>query len=234
MDRFRPQLSPAHLARLCVALGVLLLGACSRSQGEGQHEAPSERWGAAAPLGPTARREGGADERTDLAARAIAEPLEPGRFPASVHRPYPGLGATTDRTELSGRPARVACLTCHSFVEPSDENRFASHIEGFHRGVRIVHGGQSCRTCHQVPGFQGYNLADGQPVAYSEVMRLCGQCHARRLLEYERGAHGGMVGFWDEERGPRDRNHCLDCHNAHAPRVPAMQPAPRPRYRAGT
>jgi hypothetical protein len=225
-----------HVARATLLAGLLgggLVGAsCARSGADGASAHGTDGTSALAEAaGPRAASVG---ERADLAARAVAEPLAPGRFPTTVHRPYPGLGLITDRAELSGRPARAPCLTCHGFVEARDENRFASRLDGVHAGVRIVHGGQSCRTCHAVPSFSAYNLADGQAVSYAEVMRLCGQCHARRLLEYEQGVHGGMNGYWDSARGPRDRNHCLDCHNAHAPRVPAMQPAERPHYRSGT
>jgi nitrate/TMAO reductase-like tetraheme cytochrome c subunit len=130
-----------------------------------------------------------------------------------------------------GRAARAPCGTCHGFVEPKDKYATANRLGAFHKGVEIAHGGQSCRTCHTVPGLDAFNLAGGEKVSYDEVMRLCGQCHAQRLQEYERGAHGGMTGYWDLGRGPRSRNHCLDCHNPHAPAIPRMTPAPAPVYR---
>jgi hypothetical protein len=68
-------------------------------------------------------------------------------------------------------------------------------------------------------------------VPAQQVMRLCGQCHSRRLREYLNGAHGGASGYWDRTRGLQQRNHCLDCHDAHHPRIDRVQPALRPRNR---
>jgi hypothetical protein len=154
-------------------------------------------------------------------------------FPVTISRSYASLGMKTEQRDIRGKPARVPCLVCHALVPAQDRNRFAARLQEFHQKVEIKHGEQTCRACHQVPGFDAFQLADGQRVPYSEVMRLCRQCHAQRLVEYEKGAHGGMSGYWDLTRGPRTRNHCLDCHNSHAPRVPQMVPAPRVRYRSG-
>jgi hypothetical protein len=151
--------------------------------------------------------------------------------PVTIYRAHPSLGMNTGEREHDGMAARAPCGTCHGFVAPKDKYVAANKLEDFHKGVEILHGGQSCRTCHSVPGFEAFNLAGGESVSHEEVMRLCGQCHAQRLVEYERGAHGGMTGYWDLSRGPRSRNHCLDCHNPHAPAVPPMVPAPAPIYR---
>lgn len=162
-------------------------------------------------------------------ARIDPEPPAPESstlHPVTIHRPYPSLGMNTGDKEHDGRPARAPCRTCHDHVQPKPEYEHASRLERFHTGVEIQHGGQSCRTCHAAPSFDTFNLAGGQTVAYDEVMKLCGQCHAQRLVEYEHGAHGGMRGHWDLRRGPRSRNHCIDCHNPHAPAIPRMLPAP--------
>ncbi|MBI5543637.1 MAG: hypothetical protein HY901_07100, partial [Deltaproteobacteria bacterium] len=84
-------------------------------------------------------------------------------------------------------------------------------------------------TCHRAEGRDQLGLADGRGLDYVSVKALCGQCHARRLEEYERGAHGGMTGYWDLSRGPRTRNLCTDCHDPHAPKIPQVVPAPQPR-----
>ena len=163
------------------------------------------------------------------AAAAAAQPVyaPAPRFPATVNRPYGALAVTTDRKDLLGKPARVPCLTCHDWVGAQPGNQQASHVAGFHDGVKLGHGNLTCRSCHRVPGFDGFERADGADVTYAQAMDLCGQCHARRVTEYQNGAHGGMNGSWDLSRGPRTRNHCLDCHNAHAPAVGPVVPAPR-------
>lgn len=163
---------------------------------------------------------------TKSAKPAASPSASAGLFPVSIHRPYPELGMNTGVAGPDGKAARTPCRTCHGFVEPKEKYAQANHLEAFHKGVEIQHGGQSCRTCHSVPGFDSFNLAGGERISYDEVVRLCGQCHAQRLVEYQRGAHGGMTGYWDLRRGPRSRNHCLDCHNPHAPKIPQMVPAP--------
>jgi hypothetical protein len=64
------------------------------------------------------------------------------------------------------------------------------------------------------------------------VMDLCGQCHGPQARDYAHGAHGGMTGYWDLSRGPRERNNCIDCHDPHAPAFPKVRPvfAPKDRF----
>jgi hypothetical protein len=151
--------------------------------------------------------------------------------PNRVHRPYPDIGVNTGRHDTAGIPARVPCSTCHRSIEPRPETAKSSKIPGFHEGIVLQHGGQNCRTCHRPPAFEDFQLADGQAVPYWDVIQICTQCHGQRVTDYRNGAHGGMTGYWDPASGPKDRNHCLDCHNAHAPKIPQVAPAPRPRYR---
>jgi formate-dependent nitrite reductase cytochrome c552 subunit len=63
------------------------------------------------------------------------------------------------------------------------------------------------------------------------AIELCAQCHGPQYRDYKAGAHGGMTGNWDLSRGPRVRNHCVDCHEAHAPRYPGTRPVLRPNDR---
>lgn len=107
----------------------------------------------------------------------------------------------------------------------------ATKLEGFHAGVELDHGNNTCRTCHNPPTFESFRLANGGTVGYANAMALCTQCHGQIRIDYDKGVHGGMNGYWDLHRGPRQRNHCLDCHNAHRPAVPMVTPAPYPKYR---
>lgn len=165
--------------------------------------------------------------------RAPRGPDSAPRFAVTIHRPALIPGVTTARRDVRGKPSRIPCITCHRRVSVKPEQAGVERGTRFHAGIRLAHGGLTCRSCHQLPDLEGFALADGRPVAYPAAMRLCGQCHAQRLNEYERGVHGGMNGYWDLSRGPRTRNHCLDCHNAHAPAIPRMTPAPRHRPRPG-
>lgn len=155
-----------------------------------------------------------------------------GLFPEEVALPYADLGMTTDRVDVNGKPARVACRTCHDkLIRPSPKNTMATKLGTFHLGVELRHGDLTCQGCHNPPAFQDYRLAGGQAVTYANVLQLCNQCHGQRVRDYHAGLHGGMSGYWDRTRGPRLRNHCLHCHDAHRPAVLPMQPAPLPRSR---
>ena len=151
--------------------------------------------------------------------------------PVEVHRPYATLGMNTGRTDVLGRPERAPCGSCHHLVGPKAENEYALELREFHAGIALQHGDNTCRTCHAGPDFERFKLATGRTVDYAGVARLCAQCHAGQWKDYQHGAHGGMSGHWDRRVGPQMRNHCLDCHNAHAPAIPRFVPAPRPRAR---
>jgi len=213
----RPAAGPFVALALAAAVGLALLTSCSR--------------------GPAAAAAPAASDTAPEAASApgIATPAPPpgGRFPTTIHRAYTELGMLTDKRDARGKPLRVPCLTCHEALPLQPQNRRKKKLTAFHTEVVVSHGGQSCGTCHAEEPRDRFNLADGTLVAYEDVMALCGQCHASRLAEYKRGAHGGMSGYWDTTRGPRTKNHCLDCHNAHAPAIPKVIPAERLRYRTG-
>ncbi len=149
------------------------------------------------------------------------------RFPVTVPSRLEDLGLSVGTRGLRGEPEQIACRTCHVGIVPSDPDKFRREQAVFHTQIQLEHGTKTCQTCHRPPLFDDFNLADGAPVGPGEVMRLCGQCHARRLVEYRQGAHGGMNGYWDLTRGPRTRNHCLDCHDAHHPAIEQVRPSPR-------
>jgi len=148
-----------------------------------------------------------------------------------MHQPYSSLGMNTDQRDINGRPVRIACTVCHGQMAAKSPAQRALGPANFHQGVKIFHAGQACEACHNPPRYDTFRLAHGQAVEYGNVVQLCAQCHGRQWRDYRHGAHGGMTGYWDETAGPRDRNHCLDCHNPHQPTLPRMMPAPRPNYR---
>lgn len=167
---------------------------------------------------------------TEQEEEQSASRTESAFHPETVNRTYAELGMITDMKGVSGTPARVPCKTCHGML--------AKHpvigdgkAETFHDGIGLAHGEMSCHTCHVPPDYQRFVLAGGEKVEYAQVMDLCSQCHGQQRQDYDHGVHGGMSGYWDLARGPRIRNHCLDCHNAHRPAIQQMRPAPYPRYR---
>lgn len=75
------------------------------------------------------------------------------------------------------------------------------------------------------------HLATGEQVPMLQAIRLCAQCHGTQWRDYQRGAHGGMFGYWDLSRGSRTRNHCVDCHDPHTPKFVGGRPVLPPRDR---
>jgi hypothetical protein len=136
----------------------------------------------------------------------------------------------TQQTTAPGAPAGIACATCHADgVRPAIASRAGA--AAFHLGVELRHGGLRCDACHAPADRTRLRLADGEEIAFPDVMRLCGQCHGPQLRDYQHGAHGGMRGYWDLSRGPRERNSCIVCHGAHEPAYPKVIPAAPPRDR---
>lgn len=134
-----------------------------------------------------------------------------------IHQP-PGLGVLdTDLVDIHGAPIGIACATCHGVGADSDAVvQSLGNPESMHGTIEVKHGDLTCGSCHD-DARDKLRLADGRTLEMPEAMTLCGQCHGPQRRDYDAGSHGGMAGYWDLRRGPRERNHCLDCHSAHDP-----------------
>lgn len=147
----------------------------------------------------------------------------------------PGIGTLrTGLTDIHGDPVGVACSTCHADRAELVDKPMIEHAEDlteFHTELEFAHGTLTCSSCHHPDDRDKLRLSNQTEVAFTDVMTLCAQCHGTQYRSYENGAHGGMTGYWDLSRGPRERNNCVACHNPHAPAFPQMQPAPPPRDR---
>jgi len=150
---------------------------------------------------------------------------------AEVHRAYAELGMTTGSRGIDDKPSRVPCATCHAERRPADGTNLTMSAGPPHQGITVEHGGQPCQGCHEPPDYERFRRQSGVPLQYRDVMDLCAQCHGRQKRDFEHGAHGGMNGFWDLNLGPRQLNHCLDCHDPHKPASRQVEPAELPRYR---
>jgi hypothetical protein len=141
------------------------------------------------------------------------------------------VGVASGRTDGLGRPIVVACSSCHAARSPDVTKRDGAELVVFHQGLTMRHGGLSCLSCHGGDEYDALRLADGTAVPFPEVMTLCRQCHGPQARDYAHGTHGGMAGYWDRTKGPRMRNNCVVCHDAHAPAYPSVHPAPGPADR---
>ena len=164
----------------------------------------------------------------------LGEPYRPQpRFAEHIAPPPGPPRVKSDRADALGRPVTVACATCHSLAR--GEGRFGrpEHVAGepltvFHQGLTVTHGELACRSCHEGPDYATLHLADGRSLPFPEVQTLCRQCHGPQARDYAHGTHGGMNGYWDLSRGPRERHACTVCHDPHAPAYPGMMPARGP------
>ena len=169
-------------------------------------------------------------EGADADAPSSEAPPDAERFATTIVLPQGFGSAEVERLDALGRPVTVRCSTCHAADATSDrrEVRRASELEEVHVGLVFAHGELSCASCHDMDDRDKLRLADGQSIAFSEVLRLCSQCHGTVKRDYDKGAHGGMNGYWDTTRGPRTRNACVVCHDPHSPRPGKVMPAPPP------
>lgn len=164
----------------------------------------------------------------DLAPITAESIIEGDRFPTIINRPDGPPRLRTDLVDPLGQPVTIACATCHSIRDPNLANASTSDLDEFHQGLAVAHGDLTCLSCHNPDDYNSLKLASGQSVEYSSVMTLCAQCHGPQYRDYLYGAHGGMTGYWDLSRGSRQRNNCVDCHDAHAPAFPRMTPTFKP------
>jgi hypothetical protein len=150
----------------------------------------------------------------------------------SIHLPQ-GMGELTVSVDpVTGAPIPIACATCHGPTAGGPlAQRPGDGGPKVHGEVKIAHGELRCDACHSADRAD-LKLADGRSLPFSATLDLCAQCHGVQVRDYRRGSHGGMAGYWDLRRGPRTRNHCVDCHQPHAPAYPTVTPvfAPRDRW----
>lgn len=170
-----------------------------------------------------------------LAPAAPVEPsptprVQPSRHPVTIREPL-APRVRTGALDRRGEPVEVQCSVCHSSRAPNP-NTTAEDLDEFHQGLRFAHGSGGCLSCHDSRSYDALHLAGGESLPFTQSIRLCGQCHGPQLRDYRHGAHGGMRGYWDLTRGPRVRNHCVDCHDPHAPAYPKVRPVFPPQKEA--
>ena len=147
--------------------------------------------------------------------------------PVDIAQP-PGVGKLVTTNEETGEVVAIGCPTCHSEGQrPAMASSRPEDAAPFHTHVQLKHGALECSSCHSAnPSF--LHLSNAELLPISSSMTLCSQCHGPIRRAYDNGAHGGMRGYWDLQRGPRTRNDCITCHSPHAPSYPQVTPAEGP------
>lgn len=146
------------------------------------------------------------------------------RHPVWIRQPRAEILVDSGRLDAQGEPIMVSCATCHDTRDPVVATNDATHLDQFHQGLRYDHGKLSCLSCHHADDYNRLKLSDGRAIDFSASMKLCAQCHGPQHRDYQNGSHGGMTGYWDLSRGPRQRNSCIDCHDPHHPAYPKVLP----------
>ncbi|MBL4885936.1 MAG: hypothetical protein JKY95_15565 [Planctomycetaceae bacterium] len=153
-------------------------------------------------------------------------------FPVNLNAPKLLSHVSTGQIDSDGNPIQLSCQSCHSVRVPDPKNGSQGPLLSFHQDLDFVHGKLVCISCHNPEGsFSNFRLASGQSVEPENLMELCAQCHGPQFRDYQHGSHGGMTGYWDLTKGPRQRNHCIDCHDPHQPAFPQFRPAAGPKDR---
>jgi len=173
-----------------------------------------------------------ADEPKPAASTEVTTAAEPAIHEVHIRQPTAPKGVDTGKVDVHGQAITLACRNCHDIRPANSQTRATEHLKTFHQGLAFNHGSLACVACHNAQdGYATLHLADGSAVEYANTMTLCAQCHGSQFRDYQHGSHGGMTGYWDLSQGPRQRNHCVDCHDPHSPQFPMMYPAAGPKDR---
>jgi len=133
--------------------------------------------------------------------------------------------------DINGRAIGVGCATCHESHSQNPTLERAEDFSEFHTDMKMAHGDQSCFACHDRESRDLLRMADGRTLAFAEAQTLCSQCHGPQARDWANGSHGGMKGYWDLTRGPRERGSCMSCHDSHSPAWPQVIPVFKPKDR---
>ena len=171
-----------------------------------------------------------AEKETELSTWSDSGP----KHPVYINHPDGLPVVDSGKRAKDGTIISVRCNTCHDNKASNKNANSGSEIQDFHQNLKFQHGSLSCVSCHNTENYETLHLADGKSLEFRDTMQLCAQCHGPQYRDYKNGSHGGMTGFWDLNRGPRQRNTCTDCHAVHAPAYPKVMPVFPPKVRAGS
>lgn len=116
------------------------------------------------------------------------------------------------------------CSNCHAEMQPDLRRR---RLDDEHGAISLQHAaGQFwCLDCHHPENRDTLRLTSGESLPFAESYRLCGQCHGRKLHDWQIGLHGKRTGYWN---GDKVALLCTHCHDPHTPKFKALKPMPPP------
>ena len=118
------------------------------------------------------------------------------------------------------------CSMCHDGYRDDPE---LDPLADEHSDLVMEHGLEShCLHCHNPKNSDVYLNHDGAEIPDDQSTRLCGKCHGVTYRDWQIGVHGRQNGHWDATFGERLKLQCIQCHDPHHPRFPALRPDPPP------
>jgi len=116
------------------------------------------------------------------------------------------------------------CTNCHAEMKPDLKRR---QLQGEHTDIVLRHaaGQLWCLDCHHPENRDSLRLMSGEGLPFTASYRLCGQCHGKKLRDWELGSHGRRSGQWN---GAKEYLLCTHCHDPHDPPFKALTPMPPP------
>ncbi|MEZ4219416.1 MAG: hypothetical protein R3B13_00715 [Polyangiaceae bacterium] len=123
------------------------------------------------------------------------------------------------------------CSVCHADRVPHPEKY---ELKEFHavRNSEFSHGEDAfwCYQCHSQKNIDRLVTATGELVTFNEAYRICTSCHGDKLKDWQKGAHGLILGDWN---GVKHKKSCPACHDPHDPRFPSITPEKPPQPTRG-
>lgn len=158
---------------------------------------------------------------------SAAMPHGPGDF-ASIFMFNPLKGLEKGGSDIHAKIPPISegywpCSECHN---PKKDNFNRRVLVKDHQKIELHHGADRwCFDCHDRKNRDRLHLASGELIEFEESSRLCGQCHGQVYQDWQAGAHGQRIGYWD---GPKRYLLCINCHWPHSPRFKELEPLPPP------
>ncbi len=170
----------------------------------------------------------------NLWGRPVLPQTIPGVDPSFLEK-TPWLRGYADLVAAKEDLSDFDCYACHDKNKPSpihfdDKHRIIIPKE--HKNIVMGHGSHDrnnhCYSCHKETNLLTFQVRDGRELKFGQSPPLCGSCHGPTFRDWEAGAHGRTSGHWDLTQGGAQRLACVNCHDAHSPRIPTRAPAPGP------